>query len=165
MDTDDCEKKSTYTDDDITSTISTVDLKRKFSNICDIENDQCRILSVISDDVSEPLTWELKRALIGENIHYPECSYPPNSRRSAPSKNQQVKRLSLSDYLLSLDEFSTHSVICLDGVNGSGKSTIANNTNRTYIKTNMICPDLTRGSDYNFYIFHAFEYLLLQINY
>lgn len=114
------------------------------------------------DNVPKTLDWDIKSQLVNSHIDFPNCSYLEHSRRSV---DKRVKHLSLDEYLSCLDDFSNHSVICIDGVNGSGKSTLANKTNRKYLKTNMFCPDVTNGSDYNFYVFNFLEYLMVQVMY
>jgi len=114
------------------------------------------------DDIPKSLNWDIKSQLVNSHIDYPNCSYLETSRRSVAKR---VKHLHLDEYLSCLDDFSNHRVICIDGVNGSGKSTLANKTNRQYLKINLICPDVTTGSDYNFYVFNCLEYLMVQVMY
>lgn len=170
------------------NSISTGDLKEEYDRSTDVDTsvdtfplcgssdgDDCQKFKIqktgheekieyaCSDDYEpESLLWEIKSQLINSHINYPHCSYPANGHRSVAKR---ANCLYLYEYLSCLDDFSNHSTICIDGVNGSCKSTIAAKSNRKYLKINMICPDVTTGSDYNFYVFNFLEYLMVQVLY
>lgn len=125
-----------------------------------------------------PLTWKIKKRLLDLQVDYPKCVYPENSRRNSKKRTDgddadDVNDLDvntypdkLSDYLkILLTGFNTSKIICIDGMNGTGKSTITSEINRRYCKINEYCPTVTAGADYNYYIMNALQYINYQIFY
>lgn len=55
--------------------------------------------------------------------------------------------------------------ISIDGMNGTGKSTLARSMNRTFVKTNTHCPDITSGSIYNYSPLRALDYMMFHVIY
>lgn len=87
-----------------------------------------------------------------------------DSRRYSKRFKKDNAGQTLERYLEPLKIFAKSPVICVDGMNGTGKSTmILSNGNRAYRKINEYCPTVTSGSDYNFYIMNALQYINYQI--
>lgn len=128
-----------------------------------------------SESTAEPqLTWKLKKRLLDLQINFPTCLYAENSRRRRYQCDKHVvnkstmitnnKQSDLYCYLKTmLHGFNTARVICIDGMNGTGKSTLTSKINRRYCKINDYCPTVTAGSDYNYYIVNAFQYINYQL--
>lgn len=115
------------------------------------------------------LSNEMKLKIIQLKLKWKSFQYKSFSRRSVMhniglSKSPYVDiEYERNLYFSSLNEFSKHPVICIDGINGVGKSTITQNINRKYCKINLLRPEITRGQDYNIYPLHAIEYLMSQL--
>lgn len=143
------------------------------------ENNNSNKFKTINDDDADTnddgsrqsttgLTWKMKKRLLELHIEYPICSYAENSRRRRPheSSSSSVEERGVNlynDLKTMLRGFNTARVICIDGMNGTGKSTITSKINRRYCKINEYCPTVTFGSDYNYYIMNAFQYINYQM--
>lgn len=119
-----------------------------------IDRDETRTIAKKSKP--QQLSWGLKRMLLSTDVEYPLCMYPNDSRRKQLGVRETVN---LTEYLKPIQSFNKHRVICVDGMNGTGKSTMTKNVNRAYCKINIYCPNVTSGSDYNFYIMNALHYI------
>lgn len=58
-----------------------------------------------------------------------------------------------------LKKWQTYRCIAIDGMNGTGKTTLAKSLERIYIKINEFSPETTHGSQYNYNPIMGFEYL------
>lgn len=58
--------------------------------------------------------------------------------------------MTLTDIHVMLDGWNDYPEIAIDGMTGLGKSTLLTNMNRSYRKVNLIVPEITKGSSYNF---------------
>ena len=101
----------------------------------------------------------LRSSILDINIEWPICRYLYNSRRNEISIKPKPTFIEL---LSILDGWNEHNEIAIDGMNGTGKSTLASSMNRTYVKVNSLAPRVTTGSNYNFDIVKSFEYMMLQ---
>jgi len=94
---------------------------------------------------------------------------------SITSKRQQYRYhylldLELSDCYSTLDEYldevfadydlTNCRVICIDGTNGTGKTTLCQRNNRLHVKINSLFPRITSSSDYNHNPVNAKRYIL-----
>lgn len=61
-----------------------------------------------------------------------------------------------------LKGWSEYSEICIDGVNGCGKSSLIKRMNRRNLKINDIQPSITCGPEYNYQPLRSIEYLCMQ---
>lgn len=141
----------------------------------DDDDDECKDDNDVHDikSINTQLTWKMKKRLLDLRIEYPTCSYTENSRRRRPRDHHRRidgtlfvddERVNLyNDLKTMLRGFNTARVICIDGMNGTGKSTITSKINRRYCKINEYCPTVTAGSDYNYYIMNAFQYINYQL--
>lgn len=66
-------------------------------------------------------------------------------------------------YFSVINEFCRYRVICVDGINGVGKSTITAQLNRKYVKINLLYPEIVEKQDYNFYPLNSLEYITTQL--
>lgn len=143
-------------------------VKRKFH-----DDDTDALVRSMGNDETR-LTWKIKKRLLDLQVDYPKCVYPENSRRNLKKHmnaddddndaNDCAYPDKLSDYLKTLlTGFNTSKIICIDGMNGTGKSTITSEINRRYCKINEYCPTVTAGADYNYYIMNALQYINYQI--
>jgi len=63
-------------------------------------------------------------------------------------------------YFSVINEFCQSTVICIDGINGVGKSTITAQLNREYAKINLLYPEIVQKQDYNLYSLNSLEYIM-----
>lgn len=105
------------------------------------------------------MTDTVARKILNYNIPYPICRYSENSRRV---QSHDCTKQNIYELLSALDGWNTRSEISIDGVNGSGKSSLAQSTNRIYRKINLINPGITCGSEYNYDPLKSLQYMCLQ---
>lgn len=106
---------------------------------------------------------KLKTALLNIDVGWSECSYSDRSRRIAvrtfPSTDGPIH--GIAELLQPLDGWDELPEIAVDGMNGTGKSTLINSMNRHYLKVNELAPNVTNGSSYNYDVFKSIQYLTL----
>jgi hypothetical protein len=130
--------------------------------VVDRSNSSRSIARTIMDHNKETKIPEnLKSAILEVDTKWPICRYLDNSRRNvAPPMKAKP---SFDELLSVLDGWSNFNEIAIDGMNGTGKSTLATSmNNRKYLKINFIAPHVTSGSNYNFDILKSYEYMMLQ---
>lgn len=88
---------------------------------------------------------------------WPVCRYHVASRRNRTKQGKTLEEL-----LNALDGWDRYPEIALDGANGTGKSHLARNLNRVYLKINDLAKRVTTGSDYNHSPIRSLEYMMLQ---
>lgn len=71
--------------------------------------------------------------------------------------------MSLEEKLAVLDGWNSEDVIAIDGQNGTTKSTLCGKLSRVYRKINILAPDITCGSSYNYDPLRSFEYICFQL--
>lgn len=104
---------------------------------------------------------ELKR-IVNYSPSWPVCRYGSRSKRA---RSQGRRRRSVRTELDKMNGWSESASICIDGMNGTGKSTLARSMNRTYLKINTYCPDVTNGSSYNYSPLRALDYVMFHVIY
>lgn len=107
-------------------------------------------------------TKKMYKQIVNCEIDWPNCSYTRHSRRHAAASlitpKERMERM-----LLKLNNWHRHSAIAIDGMNGTGKSTLAANLpHRHYLKINELAPYVTCGSSYNFDPLRSLEYMMMQ---
>lgn len=118
---------------------------------------------VVETDTKEKtdISWFGKRSIVNYNPPWPVCHYHEISKRV---KRQRCRPTS-ARYLDKLNNWGEHRSISIDGMNGTGKSTLASSMNRVYMKINTHCPDITGGSNYNYDPLRSLEYLMFHALY
>lgn len=112
--------------------------------------------------VNGGISWHGKRSIINYNPPWPVCQYHEVSRRVDGRRRPTTTP---ARYLDRLNGWAEHRVISVDGMNGTGKSTLAGSMNRMYMKINTHCPDVTSGSSYNYAPLRALEYMMFHALY
>lgn len=79
----------------------------------------------------------------------------PESRRV-----QSIPKVGLSDALDLIPNYNDIPEIAIDGVCGTGKTTLLNGSNRMVVKINNVTPDISQGSSYNIAPHHTLLYAL-----
>lgn len=101
---------------------------------------------------------EDKLKLVNINVFWPSVDYKKDSRRS----NRKIQ-FTTYETLNFLNGWSKYNEICIDGMNGVGKSTLINSLNRKYEKVNTHFSEVTMGSDYNHDPIKSMTYLTIQL--
>ena len=116
-------------------------------------------------DSNYVLSTKTKRQILNTKVPYPVCEYHPDSRRNATEISVSELRIRMDDHLLRLKTlFSEADEIFIDGITGTGKTTLAKALpTRNYFKINKLLPNVTSGSKYNYQPLLGFEYLMYQI--
>lgn len=106
--------------------------------------------------INLPLRWK--------NYMYKTCSkrYRVGQTMGIPREPNTNIEYEKNVYFSCLNGFAKYPIISVDGVNGVGKSTLTQRTNRKYCKINLIHPEITEGQDYNIKPLHSFEYIMSQ---
>lgn len=107
------------------------------------------------------ISWYGKRSIVNYNPPWPVCQYHPLSKRV----KRQQRRPTPAQILDKLNNWRDYRSISIDGMNGTGKSTLARSMNRMYMKINIHCPDITSGSNYNRDPLRAVEYMMFHALY
>lgn len=94
------------------------------------------------------ITSEEREMIIDLEVPWPICEFHESSKRS--NVTSCMRKLTLTDLHVMLDGWNNYPEIAIDGMTGLGKSTILTNMNRGYQKVNMIVPEITKGSSYNY---------------
>lgn len=105
--------------------------------------------------------YELKR-IVNYSPSWPVCGYGARSKRA---RQQGRRRPSAHTELDKMNGWSKSASVCIDGMNGTGKSTLARSMNRKYLKINTYCPDVTNGSTYNYSPLRALDYVMFHVIY
>lgn len=107
----------------------------------------------------------LKAQILATTITWPVCRFLDGSKRNYYDSATAATRSTpaLEQLLSTLDGWDAYNEIAIDGMNGTGKSTLASSMKRRrYLKINSLCPRITSGSNYNFDIIKSLEYMMLQ---
>lgn len=125
------------------------------------------VVTTAAAEATPTIDDELKLQIVQYNPPWPDCSYSANSRRNKLQQQQQLQRQqyenNLGTVLKDLEGWSKHPEISIDGMNGTGKSSLCKQLNRKYIKINSLAPHVTCGSDYNYDPIKSMEYLMLPL--
>lgn len=92
---------------------------------------------------------------------WPACRYGTLSKRVG-RRSRRVPVQNVMDRMIGWSKFVS---ISIDGMSGTGKSTLARSMNRTYVKINTHCADVTSGSSYNYSPLRALEYMMFHVIY
>lgn len=114
---------------------------------------------VDGEDRESGISWSTKERIVGYNPSWPICEYTAASRRV------KMRQRRLEPVITDLDALNGWWIlrsISIDGMNGTGKSTLAKSMNREYVKVNALCPDITTGSKYNYSPLRSLEYMFFQ---
>lgn len=106
-----------------------------------------------------------KRDIFKCEVRWPVCMYSENSKRhksSAKSTSDQTPVGKTIEWLSPLNKWNTYPEIAIDGMNGTGKSSLIAALNRKYMKINEFIPHVTNGSRYNYDLLKSMQYLMLQ---
>lgn len=109
------------------------------------------------------ISWYAKRSIVNYNPPWPLCQYNEISKRV--TRQRQHCRPTPTQYFHALNNWGEHRSISIDGMNGTGKSTLAGSMNRKYMKINLHCPDITSGSNYNYAPLRSLEYIMFHTLY
>lgn len=109
------------------------------------------------------LTNKNKEDLCRLDIPYPHVTYPINSRRDVCELKLGQDRI--YKFLNSLVGWSNYKYISIDGMNGTGKSTLCSKMVRTYTKVNKRHPFLTKNNTHNFKPDMSMHYLILNVDF
>lgn len=133
-----------------------MDIDYTLSSADEVATVNATIDSIISD--------ELKLQIIQYNPPWTHCNYSENSRRNEQQQQQEKADdpYSLENVLMQLNGWSKYPEISIDGMNGTGKSSLCNRLNRKYIKINSLAHHVTDGSEYNYDPIKSMEYLMSQ---
>lgn len=97
--------------------------------------------------------WKKRRAVLVYAPKWPVCRYHPLSKRNGPRRQYERD-------LDALDGWNRLRCISIDGMNGTGKSTLAASMNRWCLKINNHCPYVTKGARYNYSPLRSVEYVM-----
>lgn len=103
-----------------------------------------------------------RKRIVNYSPSWPICRYGSNSKRV---RRQDHLRRGVHAELDKMNGWSKLASISIDGMNGTGKSTLARSMNRTYVKINTHCPDITSGSSYNYSPLRTLDYLMFHVIY
>lgn len=112
---------------------------------------------------------KLKEGILKLTVEWPLCLYSKQSKRNAagPSNEQQPQQSTTiertMELLMPLTGWNKFPVIAIDGMNGTGKSSLIQSMNRRYVKVNDLMPNVTHGSSYNHEVFKSMQYMMLQM--
>lgn len=120
--------------------------------------DLVRTNSTDGDERKLEIPWEHKRNIVRFNPEWPVCGYHEISKRVG--KSIQYERPKASQYLARINNWSEHRSVSVDGMSGTGKSTLVNSMNRKSMKINNHCSDITSGSQYNYAPLRSLEYIM-----
>lgn len=109
----------------------------------------------MSDDLK--ISGNKKRQIQELTIPTLLVTYHPLSVRN--KRKKQESTILLSELMETTKKWQTYRSIAIDGMNGTGKTTLAKSLERFYIKINEFCPETTHGSEYNYNPIMSFEYL------
>lgn len=102
-----------------------------------------------------------KRKIQELSIPQLHVTYHPLSLRNT-RKKMAKNTILLSDLLENtLKDWRQYRCIAIDGMNGTGKTTLCHSLERLYVKINEFSPETTHGSQYNYNPILGFEYLML----
>lgn len=105
---------------------------------------------------------DARKRIVQYRPSWPVCRYISFSKRV---RCQNRLRLGLHTELNKMNGWNTLTSISIDGMSGTGKSTLARSMNRTYVKINTHCPDITSGSSYNYSPLKALDYMMFHVIY
>lgn len=114
---------------------------------------------------------KLIHRVLSFNPTWPTCSFPSTSTSTPPTLQQTRRTTNNTDKIFDVKNYIDSRLsgwdncmeIAIDGLCGTGKSTLINSLNRKYIKINNIASNITQGSDYNHDPLKAMSYLMGQI--
>lgn len=101
----------------------------------------------------------IKQGIVNVKLSYP-VTYFGGYAAKRHIKHEVFNELEL---LHKLSQLRHKTSIAIDGMNGIGKSRLTEHLNRLYVKTNMYCPDITKGASYNYDPLKSIEYLYFPI--
>lgn len=99
------------------------------------------------------------------SVRWPICMYSENSKRHKPNAKSTLNQTPVGktiEWLSPLDKWDAYPEIAIDGMNGTGKSSLIAIMNRKYMKINEFIPHVTNGSRYNYDMLKSMQYLTLQ---
>lgn len=112
--------------------------------------------------MADTLGKEDMRTLCRYNPNMPILYYSISSvRADQPAPKTPAKQI--SDFMERLKEWSSKKYIAIDGMNGTGKSTFCQMTNRAVTKINLRNPSVTKDNRYNFEPEYSMTYLLKNV--
>lgn len=107
----------------------------------------------------------MRERIASYSPRWPICMYAQDSKRyksrSEPSASKLIQTI---DLFMPLTGWHTYPEIAIDGMNGTGKSTLIRLMKRHYVKTNEFVPHVTTGSRYNHDMIKSLQYMMLQPN-
>lgn len=111
------------------------------------------------------LTDESRQRIAETTSRWPICMYSRHSRRHDADSMRRPKLSTVDqtiDMLVPLSGWNYFPEIAIDGMNGTGKSSLIRMLNRKYLKINEFAPHVTSGSSYNYDMIKSMQYMMLQ---
>lgn len=97
--------------------------------------------------------------ILSFNPGWPKCEFSTKRRR-------RVRDINIINYIEEkLNGWDKYMEIAIDGLCGTGKSTLINSLNRKYQKINNMASSITQGSEYNHDPLKAMSYIMTQTVY